>query len=159
MAEWPWRYASKSKAIVHDTPSHASDYLCLIWKESIQNCMCCSWHGKMYHILAVILQSHGWKTLKICVKVKSHCARHTLTCQWSFVPILAVLLLSHGWMTSKIYVNVKGCGTWHTLLCYNVVIICAQYGTNPSRTVHDIGRTWQMCHPNIERIHRELYVL
>ena len=38
MPEWPWRYRSRSKVVVHDTPSHASDHLCLIWKESIQNC-------------------------------------------------------------------------------------------------------------------------
>ena len=38
MPEWPWRYWSRSKVVVHDTPSHASDHLCLIWKESIQNC-------------------------------------------------------------------------------------------------------------------------
>ena len=38
MAEWSWRYSSRSKVIVHDTPSHAIDYLCLIWKEFIQKC-------------------------------------------------------------------------------------------------------------------------
>ena len=26
--------------MVYDTPSHGSDHLCLIWKESIQNCRC-----------------------------------------------------------------------------------------------------------------------
>ena len=40
MAEWPWRYRSRSKVIVCDTPSHGSDHLWLIWKESIQNCRC-----------------------------------------------------------------------------------------------------------------------
>ena len=38
--EWPWRYRSKSKVITCDTPSHASDHLCQIWKESIRNCRC-----------------------------------------------------------------------------------------------------------------------
>ena len=36
--EWPWRYRSRSKVITCDTPSHASDHLYQIWKESIQNC-------------------------------------------------------------------------------------------------------------------------
>ena len=36
--EWPWRYRSRSKVITCDTPSHASDHLCQIWKESIRNC-------------------------------------------------------------------------------------------------------------------------
>ena len=31
---------SRSKVIVRDTPSHGSDHLWLIWKESIQNCRC-----------------------------------------------------------------------------------------------------------------------
>ena len=26
---------------MHDTHIHASDHLCQIWKESIQNCVCC----------------------------------------------------------------------------------------------------------------------
>ena len=30
MAEWPWRYTSSSKVITHDTPPHASNYLCHI---------------------------------------------------------------------------------------------------------------------------------
>ena len=38
MAELPWRYRSRSKVIANDTPSHASGHLCLVWKESIQNC-------------------------------------------------------------------------------------------------------------------------
>ena len=31
---------SRSKVVVCDTPSHGSDHLWLIWKESIQNCRC-----------------------------------------------------------------------------------------------------------------------
>ena len=33
----PW-YRSRSKVITCDTPSHASDHLYQIWKESVQNC-------------------------------------------------------------------------------------------------------------------------
>ena len=36
--EWPWRYRSRSKVITCNTPSHASDHLYPIWKESMQNC-------------------------------------------------------------------------------------------------------------------------
>ena len=35
--ERPWRYRSRSKVITCDTPSHASNHLYQIWKESIQN--------------------------------------------------------------------------------------------------------------------------
>ena len=38
--EWPWRYRSRSKVITCDRPSHASDHLFQIWKESIRNCRC-----------------------------------------------------------------------------------------------------------------------
>ena len=37
MTEWPWRYRTRStKLIVRDPPSHASDDLCLILKESMK---------------------------------------------------------------------------------------------------------------------------
>ena len=38
--ERPWRYRSRSKVITCNTPSHASDHLYQIWKESIRNCRC-----------------------------------------------------------------------------------------------------------------------
>ena len=38
MAQWPWRYRSRSKVMVRNTLSHGSDHLCLIWSESLQNC-------------------------------------------------------------------------------------------------------------------------
>ena len=37
-AKWPWRYRSRSKVIICNTPSHTSDHLYQIWKESIENC-------------------------------------------------------------------------------------------------------------------------
>ena len=44
-------------------------------------------HGKLCHgFLAASLQSHGWMTLKIQIKVKGLCARHTLSRSWLFVP-------------------------------------------------------------------------
>ena len=39
MAEWSWKkYRSKSNVIMHYTPSHANDHLCLTWRDSVQNC-------------------------------------------------------------------------------------------------------------------------
>ena len=35
--EWPWIYRSRSKVITCNTPSHASNHLYQIWKESTQN--------------------------------------------------------------------------------------------------------------------------
>ena len=31
-AKWPWRYRSRSKVIICNTPPHTSDHLCQIWK-------------------------------------------------------------------------------------------------------------------------------
>ena len=39
MAEWSWRYRSKSKVVVHGISPQASDQLCQIYKESIENSM------------------------------------------------------------------------------------------------------------------------
>ena len=33
-----WRYKSRSKVIICNTPAHTSDHLCKIWKEFIENC-------------------------------------------------------------------------------------------------------------------------
>ena len=38
MAEWSYRYRSRSMVITRYTPSHAIDHLCLIWHEYIHNC-------------------------------------------------------------------------------------------------------------------------
>ena len=40
----------------------------------------------MCHILAVLLQMHGWMTLKLQVKVKGRCMRRPPSYLWSFVP-------------------------------------------------------------------------
>ena len=50
---------------MHETPSYASDYLCLIWKESIQNCssyrvdMACGMDGQTDR------QTDGWSETNI----------------------------------------------------------------------------------------------
>ena len=104
--------------------SHASNHLCQIWKESIQNCICYRADMTQCAIFQqFILQSHCHMTLKIYANVKSHCAWHVLLCFWLSVPplkrippqlqmpqighgkkynILALLLQINGWMTLKI---------------------------------------------------------
>ena len=37
LAEWPWRYRSRSKVNMCSALSYASDHLHLVWKKSIQN--------------------------------------------------------------------------------------------------------------------------
>ena len=54
-AEWSWRYRSRSKVILRNTPSHASDHLCQMWKESTQNCMYCRVY-MTWQILEILLQ-------------------------------------------------------------------------------------------------------
>ena len=84
--EWPWKYRSRSKVITCDPPSHASDHLCQIWKESIRNCRC-------YRAGTVFKAKAKWP--------------------WRYRSRSKVII----------------CNTPLTL-----VIICAKYGKNPSRT-------------------------
>ena len=51
--EWSWRYRSRSKVITYNTPSHASDHLFQIWKESIQNC-------KHYRVDTIFKVKNKW---------------------------------------------------------------------------------------------------
>ena len=84
--EWSWRYRSRSKVITCHTPSHASDHLCQIWKESIRNCIC-------YRADTIFKAKAKWP--------------------WRYRSRSKVII----------------CNTPLTL-----VIICAKYGKNPSRT-------------------------
>ena len=70
--ELPCRYRSRSKVITCDTPSHASDHLYQIWKESIQNC-------RRYKADTIFKVKAKWPW-KYRSKVKGHYMRHTLWC-------------------------------------------------------------------------------
>ena len=78
-----WIYPlTKLKVITHKTPSHAIDYLCQIWKESIQNSRSyTSRYNKMYDILAVFVSNLCLKFLKTW---------HTISNQLSLVPVTAL---------------------------------------------------------------------
>ena len=62
-AKWPWRYRSRSKVIICNTPSHTSDHLYYIWKESIKNCrfLFSKSRPKIIKILPKIQISRFWK--------------------------------------------------------------------------------------------------
>ena len=85
MSEWPGRYRSRSKVIVCDTPSHASNHLCLIWKESIQNCRCyrvdtACWTDIFQQVYCKVMPEWPWRyrsRSKINVRSKpSHASHH-----------------------------------------------------------------------------------
>ena len=98
-------------------------------------------------------------TWKIQVKVKGHYALYILLCQWSFIPnmerihpdvymlysgqeemchTLAIFVLINSWLT-----DLKAIGQDQRSLCAILVLICAQYGNNSSRTVCAVERTQQ----------------
>ena len=139
MAEWPWRYRSRSKVIAHDTFSHAGDYLCQIWNESTQKCTCCRADTAR---CAIFLQFYckfivDWpwryrpRSKVIIHETPSYASNNFLPNMerihlelymvWSgydkMCHILAVLLQSHGWMIPNIYVKAKGYFTQHILSC------------------------------------------
>ena len=91
-----WRYRSKSKVIICNTPSHNSDHFCKIWKASIENCR-------------FFFSRSRPKNFKNLPKI----------------PIVR--------FKKKTYHNT------HALI---IVIVCAKYKKNPSRTVDATKSTW-----------------
>ena len=74
----PWRYRSRPKVITCDTPSHASDHLYEIWKESIKNCRCnradtifkakAKWPWKYRSVQRSLYATHPLILVIICAK-------------------------------------------------------------------------------------------
>ena len=140
--EWPWRYRSRSNVITCDTPSHASDHLYQIWKESIQNCR----HyradrfsksrpndleniGQGQRSLHV---THPLMLMMICAKYGNNRSRTenvTERTQFSKSRSNDLEDIGQGQMSSH---------ATHLLM---LVIICTKYGKNPSRTVDATERT------------------
>ena len=117
--EWPWRYRSRSKVITCDTPSHASDHLYQIWKESIQNCRC-------YRADTIFKVKAEWPW-------KYRSVSKVITCD---TPSDANDDLCQIWKECK-----QNC-RFHAAQLLMLVIICTKYGKNPSRTVD--GTEWTL---------------
>ena len=85
MAECPWKFRSRSKAVASATPSHANDHLCQIRKESIQNCRSyraeCRMDGQTCGQTDVQTcgQTDGWSAMSI---THHHHKHHTVLCVW-----------------------------------------------------------------------------
>ena len=103
MPEWPWRYRSRSKVIMRDTPSHASDLLCL--------------YGK-----------NPSRTVDVTVRTR-HAGRTYFS---SFITKSCLHDLE------DIDQGQRSLCATHPLM---LVVICAWYGKNPSRTVDVTERT------------------
>ena len=108
--EWPWRYRSMSNVITCDTPSHASDHLYQIWKESIQNC-------RRYRADTIFKVKAEWPW-------KYRSRSKVITCD---TPSDATHPLTR-------------------------VIICFEYGKNPSRTAAFFSRSRPKNFKNLPKI-------
>ena len=140
---WPWRYRSRSKVITCDKPSHASDHLYQIWKESIQNC-------RRYRADTIFKVKAEWPW-NIGRGQRSLYATHPL--------IIVIICAKYGKNTSRtvdLFFKVKAekfqkfaknsnfqilKTTLHATHPLMIVIICAKYKKNPSRTVDATERT------------------
>ena len=71
----PWRYRSRSKVITCDTPSHASDHLYQIWKESIRNCRCYR-ADTIFKAKAKWPWRYRWRSKVIICNTPSHTGDH-----------------------------------------------------------------------------------
>ena len=133
--EWPLR--NWSKVIICDTPSHASDHLYQIWKESIKNCICnradtifkakAKWPWRYSQgpralnatqpvILAIICAKFKKESTKNCKKIFKVKAEN-------FFKIVKNL---------NFHILKKAQHETDPLV---ITIICAKYTENPSRTV------------------------
>ena len=77
-----WRYRSESKVKCCVWHTLSCNWSLVSNRERLHPklYMLYSWHDRRCHILAVLLQSHGWTTLKIHVKVKGHYMQPNLSC-------------------------------------------------------------------------------
>ena len=144
MAKWPWRYRSRSKVIICNTPSHISDHLCKIWKESIKNC-------RFY------FQGQGRKISKICQKFKFPDSEKNVTRD---TPLIIVNICAKYKKNPSRTVDAtertrfkksrpndledigQGQRSSHATHLLMLVIICTKYRKNPLRTVDATERTW-----------------
>ena len=135
--EWPGRYRSGSKVITCDTPSHASDHLYQIWKESIQNCRRCradtifkvkaKWPWKYRSRSKVITCSAPLMLMMICAKYgKKNVTEQT---RFSKSRLNDLEDISQGQRSS------------HATHLPMLAIICTKYGKNPLGTVDATERT------------------
>ena len=142
--KWPWRFRSRSKVIVCDTPSYGSDHLWLIWKESIQNCRC-------YRADTIFKAKAEWpwryrsRSKVIICNTPSHTSDHLCeiwkesieNCRFFFSRSRREKFQKFA-KNSNFQILKKRSNTTHHLM---IVIICAKFKNNPSRTVDATERT------------------
>ena len=141
-AKWPWRYRSRSKVITCYTPSHVSDHLYQIWKESIKNCRCyiadtifkakAKWPWRYRSRSKVIICTHPLILVIICAKYGKNPSR---TVEFFFSR-----------SRSNFQISKKNLHVTHPVM---IVFICGTYKKNPYRTVDATERTlFSMSRPN-----------
>ena len=73
MCQWPWKYGSRSKFVIHDTPSLGGEYLYQVWKRVL------FWVDN-YGLDMILLSQffiHKQMTWTIWVKVKTYYTQNT----------------------------------------------------------------------------------
>ena len=143
--EWPWRYRSRSKVITCDTPSHASNYLYQYGKNpsrTVDATEQTRFSRPRPNDLEDIGQSqrslyatHSLILVIICIKYGKNPSRTVVFFSRSRPKNLKILKM----LKFQIFRFWKKRNTWHPPLM--IVIICAKYKKNPSRTVNATERT------------------
>ena len=143
----PWRYRSRSKVITCDTPSHDSDHLYQMWKESIQNC-------RRYRADTIFKVKVVWpwryrsRSKVITCETPSHASGH-------LHQIWKESIKNNRSRTKNITERTRfsksrsndledigqGQRSSHATHLLMLVVICFKYGKNPSRTVDATERT------------------
>ena len=127
--QWPWRYMSRSQVITCNTPSHTSDHLCYIWKESIEN-----WRF-FFKVKAEKFQKFA-KNLNFQILTKMWHTTHPLMIVNPSRTVDATERTPFSRPSPNDLEDIgqgqRSLNATHPLI---LVIICAKYRKNPSRTV------------------------
>ena len=126
-----------------NTPSYASDYLWLTWKESTQNCRC--------HRADTIFKAKAiwpWRCRSrskvIICNTPSHTSDYLCEIWKESIENCRFFFQGQGRKISKICQKLKFSDfekTWHATHPLMIVIICAKYKKNPSITVDATEQT------------------
>ena len=145
-----------------NTPSHASNHLCQMGTESIQNCTCCradmarcamfwqfyckvmaEWPRKYRTKSRSLCMLHPLKLVIICAKYGKNPFRTVRAAKQTQqdAPCFGSFIAKIG-LNDLLYMC-QGQRLLHTTYHLILVVICAQKGKNPSRTLCAVQRTLQ----------------
>ena len=124
MAEWPWRYRSRSKVIAYDTPSHCNNHVGKYGKTSLMDVKGCPVYS--FINITVFILLCAIKIIKVYHFLPGHLMCPTFLAIFMFYKILQwcalySMVLLHSWVAAYNANMSKQMGihvSWHLAICY-----------------------------------------